>query len=93
MEMIKLLTRLIRQASKIVRSVVGPGSRDDRKNDVVDNDSKKTLKVLCYDATSWVRESFEPKVKAFNESATDLKLEMDFTHDRLDVITAKFAAG
>lgn len=33
------------------------------------------------------------KIKLFNENSTDLFIQVDFTQDRLDVKTAKFAAG
>lgn len=54
---------------------------------------KEKLKVLCYDTTSWVQENFEPQVKAFNEGQGELEIQMDFTQDRLDVKTAKYASG
>ena len=53
-EMLKLLTRLLRNTSKIVRATLrspgvlaGGASREE---------TRRTIKIMCYDTTSWVRE-------------------------------------
>ncbi|KAL7531075.1 hypothetical protein ACHAXR_003828 [Thalassiosira sp. AJA248-18] len=91
-EVIKVLTLVLRYTTKIVRATVA-GNPSDVHDEAVDTKNKKVLKVMCYDTTSWVKENFEPQVKSFNENGEDLKVMMDYTQDRLDVKTAKFAAG
>lgn len=86
---IKVLSLALRDSSKIIRATVdhtAPSIHDVGRN-------QKLIKVLCYDTTSWVRENFGPAVKTFNAERNDLDVQMDFTQDRLDVKTAKFAAG
>jgi D-lactate dehydrogenase len=92
-EVIKVLALVLRFSTKIVRGVLSKHPSDHHE-DLDDKNKKKVLKVLCYDTTSWVKENFEPAVESFNEEdGTDLKVEMDYTQDRLDAKTAKFAAG
>jgi len=89
-EMMNLLTRLLRKASKIVRATLNEtGVRVGRSRE----GTGRTIKIMCYDTTSWVRENFEPQIEKFNNEGKDLKLQMDYTSDRLDVKTAKYAAG
>ena len=38
-------------------------------------------------------QNFEPQIEKFNNEGKDLKLQMDYTSDRLDMKTAKYAAG
>lgn len=38
-------------------------------------------------------QNFEPQVQKFNNEGKDIKLQMDYTSDRLDMKTAKYAAG
>jgi D-lactate dehydrogenase len=56
----------------------------------------KTIRVLTYDTTNWVREGFIPAVEAYNSSSSDsskLRIIMDFTADRLNEDTAQHALG
>ncbi|KAK1748750.1 D-lactate dehydrogenase-related protein [Skeletonema marinoi] len=86
-EMMNLLTRLLRKASKIVRATLNEtGVRVGRSSE----GTGRTIKIMCYDTTSW---NFEPQIEKFNNEGKDLKLQMDYTSDRLDVKTAKYAAG
>jgi len=89
-EVIKVLSLVLRQNTKILRATLDPHSI---QSDILAIQNKNVFKVLCYDTTSWVKENFEPSVTSFNENGKDLKLEMDFTQDRLDAKTAKFAAS
>lgn len=91
-EVVKILALALRSATKIVRASV---SHHDDGGDADDTSpgAGKTLKVLCYDTASWVKENFEPQISAFNEGGKGLRIKMDFTQDRLDARTAKFAAG
>lgn len=88
--MIKVFALVLRQTTEIIQATVNthPSVHKD-----LDGQSQKVFKVLCYDTTSWVKENFEPAVNAFNENRKDLSIQMEFTQDRLDVKTAKFAAG
>lgn len=53
-EMMKMLTRILRQASKIVRATLrGPDVRVGGANV---EETGRTLKIMCYDTTSWVKE-------------------------------------
>lgn len=41
-----------------------------------------------------ISQNFEPQVTKFNrDSKYDITLQMDYTNDRLDIKTAKYAAG
>jgi len=51
------------------------------------------LRVLCYDATSWVTDNFKPKVDEFNSSGSSYRIVMDYTTDRLGMKSATHAAG
>ena len=52
-EMMNLLTRLLRKASKIVRATLNEtGVRVGRSRE----GTGRTIKIMCYDTTSWVRE-------------------------------------
>jgi len=92
-EVIEILTLALRYADKIVRATVSIHDDSDALTRNIASE-KKLMKVMCYDTTSWVKENFEPKITSFNEDETvDLKVQMDYTQDRLDMKTAKFAAG
>eukprot|EP00585_Thalassiosira_rotula_P002447 CAMPEP_0196132770 /NCGR_PEP_ID=MMETSP0910-20130528/2257_1 /TAXON_ID=49265 /ORGANISM="Thalassiosira rotula, Strain GSO102" /LENGTH=513 /DNA_ID=CAMNT_0041392409 /DNA_START=73 /DNA_END=1614 /DNA_ORIENTATION=+ len=89
-EVIRVLSLGLRSSSKIIRATVD--SKPTIHEELVGR-NQKLFKVLCYDSTSWVKENFVPSVKAFNEHRKDLDVQMDYTQDRLDSKTAKFAAG
>ena len=90
MEIIKTLTLALRQVTKLARATL----KETSGGSSLDMDThQKVLKIMCYDTTSWVRENFEPQISSFNESQATLKIQMDFTQDRLDLKTAKYAAG
>ncbi|KAL7498657.1 hypothetical protein ACHAWT_006479, partial [Skeletonema menzelii] len=90
-ELLNMLTRLLRKTSKIVRATLR--SPDIRADGASREETRRTIKIMCYDTTSWVREKFEPQVQKFNNEGTDFKLQMDYTSDRLEMKTAKYAAG
>lgn len=53
-EMMKILTKLLRKTSKIVRATLrDPGVRVGGANI---EETGRTLKIMCYDTTSWVKE-------------------------------------
>ena len=91
-EVINMLTVVLRQSTKVVRAVVNKNKDDSAGS--TDDEEKKVLKILCYDTTSWTKENFKPQIEEFNNNnGTNVHLQMDYTQDRLDVNTAKFAAG
>lgn len=90
-EVMNVLAHACRTATKMVRAIVKPTGH--HKDDEVADANKKVLKVLCYDTTSWVKENFEPQIKSFNDNSKDLVVKMDYTQDRLNFKTARFAAG
>jgi hypothetical protein len=61
LEVVKLLSNRLRATTKIVRSIVDKHHGDD-ENGSSTSSKKKVVKVLCYDTTSWVKETFEPQV-------------------------------
>lgn len=61
LELVKILSNRLRSTSKIVRSIVDE-HHDESENGSSTSSKKKVLKVLCYDTTSWVKETFEPQV-------------------------------
>eukprot|EP01082_Thalassiosira_pseudonana_P003975 g3223.t1 g3223 contig12:1654225-1655919(+) len=90
LEVIRLLSQFTRRETKLIRAALSSASKRDG-NDAAGG--KKVFKVLCYDTVSWVKENFEPQVKAFNESQSDVHVKMSYTQDRLDMNTASYAAG
>ncbi len=62
MEVVKILSNRMRATSKIVRSIVNEHHDDDENGSSTGSKKKVVVKVLCYDSTSWVKETFEPQV-------------------------------
>ena len=93
LEMMSVLAMSVRVGSKSLRGLIknvsgGSGDADGEEGHT------PTIKVLCYDSTSWTIDSFKPAVKAFNESADSaFNIKMDFTADRLSERSATYAAG
>ncbi|CAB9513165.1 hydroxyacid dehydrogenase homolog [Seminavis robusta] len=82
----------LRTGSKSLRAVMGQlrskGVGGDGENE------KETLRVLCYDTTSWVSDAFQPAVKAFNaDPENSFQMMIDFTTERLGPQSATYAAG
>ena len=93
LEMMSVLAMSVRVGSKSLRGLIKnvSGSAGDADGE---GDHKPTIKVLCYDSTSWTIDSFKPAVKAFNESADSaFKIKMEFTADRLSERSATYAAS
>lgn len=93
---IKILSKNMRHGANTIHSLMakltisgGEGS----------DDGVKVVKVMCYDTTAWVRENFEPMVSEFNKKHSEgdgddkMRIDMNFTNDRLDTHTATYAAG
>lgn len=59
-EVINVLTVLLRKTTKVVRATMIRESPKDKVAGL--QNSKKVLRMLCYDTTSWVEENFEPQV-------------------------------
>ena len=97
LEVMAALARELRQGSKSLRSLI-KNTKEKKKtgsSTAEDGESSKTCKVLCYDATSWVKEGFGPAIEEFNKLHQDkgYSIEMDYTTERLSEQTATFAAG
>ena len=92
------MARELRTGTKSIRSLLRQvkHSSTDANSQHGTNRQKeedKVLRILCYDSTSWVTESFKPAVEAFNAESLDVKLEMEFTVERLGRESATYAAG
>ena len=59
-EVINVLTVLLRKTTKVVCATMIRESPKDKVAGL--QNSKKVLRMLCYDTTSWVEENFEPQV-------------------------------
>eukprot|EP00957_Ditylum_brightwellii_P005029 382820-Ditylum_brightwellii.AAC.1 len=58
-----------------------------------ETNAKDTLRILCYDETSWVSEAFKPAVEAFNKLYDDFQMIINYTSERLEPQSATYAAG
>jgi D-lactate dehydrogenase len=99
-DVLAALSRELRVGSKSLRGLIQKVKSATGQDDDDDKiGSKKVLKVLCYDSTSWVIEGFKPAIKKFNEKQKleqgdkAVKLIMDFTTERLGEQSATYAAG
>jgi D-lactate dehydrogenase len=105
LEMLQAFARELRQGSKSLRALVQAVQQKGRSHDG-DGSSSATdswtdsqiCRVLCYDATAWVTQAFEPAIKAFNKEhesnkESKYRIEMDFTTERLSEQSAMYAAG
>jgi len=94
-EFIYAMSREVKTGSKslqaLIHKVKSTGQLADADEDAKNGTS--TLKVLCYDTTSWVSENFSPAIKKFNESQNELRIIMEFTPERLSRQSATYAAG
>ena len=94
LEFMQAMSQELRGGTKSVRALMekiqkkGAGTKDNEQ------DLSKTCRVLCYDATSWVHDGFQPAIDAFNASQTDgYKIVMEFTTERLGEASASYAVG
>ena len=87
---IQILSREVTSGSKSLKSVMNSLHH----NKGGESQATETMRVLCYDATSWVSESFQPALPVFNEHPdTNVHIEMDYTTERLGPHSATRAAG
>lgn len=79
----------IRVGSKSIRNLL------EKVKDGASKDScENVIKMLSYDSTSWVVENFDAALVKFNEdNKNDLKIEIDYTSERLSSKTAHYACG
>lgn len=85
------LANLLRKESKVSRALA-QSSRMRGGTDAGDlEEGQKLIKVLCYDSTSWVKNGFTPAIAALEDP--DVKIQMDFTEQRLDSRSAAYATG
>lgn len=91
MEVMQALAHEVRGNKKatraIMKSITKPGDESKKAG--------KTIKILCYDATSWVTGGFKPAIKEFNKAQGEdsVAIEMDYTTERLGPKSAAYAAG
>jgi len=86
------MARELRTGSKSVRTLMSQLKTGGASGSATD---EKSLRVLCYDTTSWVSDAFQPAIDAYNQGTTKdgFQISMDFTTERLGPNTATFAAG
>mmetsp|Transcript_26568 Transcript_26568/g.59964 ORF Transcript_26568/g.59964 Transcript_26568/m.59964 type:complete len:505 (+) Transcript_26568:257-1771(+) len=89
-QLISVLTKVVRTATKVVRATVSTGSGSGVD---LHTSNSSVFKVLCYDTTQWVTDNFTPQIEKYNDNEGGMNIKMDFTQDRLSEGTAKFAAG
>eukprot|EP00978_Attheya_sp_CCMP212_P006276 scaffold14225_cov51-Attheya_sp.AAC.1 len=79
----------MRMSSKSLRGLLKNGKQTGKEK------GNNTVRVLCYDSTSWVLDSFKPAVEEFNKKfgTSDFTIEMDYTTDRLSPRSSTYAAG
>jgi len=80
------LAKDVRVASKSMRGLLG------KMKDQFTEENKNTVKVLSYDATSWVIDNFKIAIDKFNKS-NDLQIQMEYTTERLSSKSAPYAQG
>jgi D-lactate dehydrogenase len=95
LQMMQAMSHELRGGSRSLRALmkkVKGKHRQGKEGEV--EDSGKTCRVLCYDATSWVTEGFQPAIESFNKEQDDgYAIEMEFTTERLSESSATYAAG
>ncbi|CAB9525475.1 hydroxyacid dehydrogenase homolog [Seminavis robusta] len=83
----------LRTGGKSLRAVMSQLHSKGLGGDAKENE-KETLRVLCYDTTSWVSDAFQPAVKAFNaDPKNSFQMMVDFTTERLGPQSATYSAG
>jgi D-lactate dehydrogenase len=95
LDVMVFLAHEVREGSKSVRAVLNQLKEGVRGSE--EGEAKNDIKVLCFDATSWVVDNFKPAVEEFNkehkESGDGLHITMDYTTERLSPNSATYAAG
>jgi len=82
--MMASMAKKIRSELKIEQSKIGNGA--------VAHEDEEVIRILSYDATSWVVDNFNVAIEKFNKE-NDLRIVMEYTTERLSSRTAIFAAG
>lgn len=100
LDVLATLARELRVGSKSLRGLIQKVSTTNGEDDSEGSSgSKKVLKVLCYDTTSWVSEGFKPAIQAFNDKQREqhgevaVEIRMEYTSERLSEQSATYAAG
>jgi D-lactate dehydrogenase len=96
LQMMSSMSREIRSGTKSLRALMDTLSNTSTSGMAKQKSGRQLttpqLRVLCYDATSWVVEGFQPAVTEFNETS-DFDMVMEYTSERLSSKTAICAAG
>ena len=94
LDVMAAMSRELQSGQKSLRGLMEAVQKTQRNGNDDGDGATHTCKVLCYDATTWTTEGFEPAVKAFNEQHKgEFSIQMNFTNERLSEKTATFAAG
>ena len=102
MDVMAALARELRSGSKslrgLIKAVVQSHDDEEEGQDGATTDNatarRRTVKVMCFDATSWTTQGFESAVQEYNrEHKQEVCIDMHFTTERLTEQTATFAAG
>lgn len=83
------MAKRVRMETKSVRGLLNAIGND---NFSAGDDEKNLVKILSYDSTSWVVESFDVAVEKFNEE-NDLQIQIEYTTERLTAKSASYASG
>jgi CRP-like cAMP-binding protein len=87
------LANEVRAGSKSIRNMLNELKQGVR-GDTSGAEDENEIKVLCFDATSWVVSNFKPAVEEFNKDNQDgVHITMEYTTERLSEQTATFAGG
>ena len=97
-EFIQRMGFLIRKETKISRALQKATSTATSADEMNEAAKGNCLRVLCYDATSWVKNGFIPAIEDFNKTLAEStegvdKICMEFTEERLTQQSAAYATG
>ena len=95
LEFMSSMATEIRSGTKSLRSLMDAlaGNTNNSSSLGHPKDGPPQIRVLCYDATSWVVEGFKPAIEQFNAANSDFKIVMEYSNERLGSKTAICAAG
>ena len=95
---IERFSYLIRRETKVSRALQKAAATATSAEEIAEAKKGNTLRVLCYDSTSWVKNGFIPATEEFNKQLLEAnegidKIVMEFTEERLTLKSAAYAVG